>query len=160
VIVADPQDAQALALQITSTLGIRLSTPIMAHAVDFHNKRGLVAEEIRDEGADRELAAELQSSEATTAYQAPQVLLRDRRSPAHVTSPLDHGRVRRPLRMSHGGLSMHRSLAPRGERGRDRDHEPEATTAGLVGALICSDSPRRVITPIGAASPWRTLASL
>ena len=35
-----------------------------------------------------------------------------------------------------------------------------ATTAGRVGALICSCSPSRLITAMAAASPWRTLASL
>jgi hypothetical protein len=35
-----------------------------------------------------------------------------------------------------------------------------ATTAGLVGALMASSAPRSAMTAIGAASPWRTLASL
>ena len=37
---------------------------------------------------------------------------------------------------------------------------PRRTTAGRVGALTCSSSPSRAMTAIGAASPWRTLASL
>ncbi len=42
----------------------------------------------------------------------------------------------------------------------DHDRRPDPTTAGLVGALTSSISPSRAITAIGAASPWRTLASL
>ena len=47
-----------------------------------------------------------------------------------------------------------------GFQANDHGRLPEPTIAGFMGALISSASPSNEITAIGAASPWRTLASL
>ena len=64
--------------------------------------------------------------------------------------------------MTIGSVSIRLSMSSRTQPCNLVDQPPrdEPTTAGLAGALIVSFSPRSAITAMGAASPWRTLASL
>jgi hypothetical protein len=82
LIVPDPEDAVAASFDPTGTRGIR---PLIGvrRAIDFHDQFRSYAEEIGDEGSDRDLPPEFQAIELGIAQRTPEYGFRRSRFSAH-----------------------------------------------------------------------------
>jgi hypothetical protein len=64
IVVCHPEHTKTLSFKEFGSASILLGSPVMAHAVQFNNESGGLAEEVRYERTDRMLPAELQTRQS------------------------------------------------------------------------------------------------